>query len=80
MTAQVGKLTVNEVAIAMKTTSMSVMMHIKRGLLAGEEIDGAWYVPADSFASYLSEAGGAAHGSICKSKSHCGQGCSSSCG
>lgn len=80
MTAKVEKLTVNEVAIAMKTTSMSVMMHIKRGLLAGEEIDGTWFVPADSLASYLSEAGGAAQGSLCKSKSHCGHGCSSSCG
>lgn len=80
MTAQVGKLTVAEVATTMKTTSMSVMMHIKRGLLAGEEVDGIWYVPADSLASYLSEAGGAAHGSLCKSKSHCGHGCSSSCG
>lgn len=80
MTTNVEKLSVNEVAIAMKTTSMSVMMHIKRGLLAGEEIEGVWYVPADSLASYLDEAGAAAHGSLCKSKSHCGQGCSSSCG
>lgn len=80
MTAQVEKLTVNQVAIAMQTTSMSVMMHIKRGLLPGEEIAGAWYVPANALASYLSEAGGAVHGSLCTSKSHCGQGCSSSCG
>lgn len=80
MTTEVEKLTVDEVATTMKTTSMSVMMHIKRGLLAGEEIDGVWYVPADSLANYLSEAGGAAHGSLCKGKSHCGQGCSSSCG
>lgn len=80
MTSQVEKLTVAEVATTMKTTPMSVMMHIKRGLLVGEEIEGAWYVPANSLASYLSEAGGAAHGSICNSKSHCGQGCSSSCG
>lgn len=79
MTVQGETLTVNEAAIAMKTTSMSVMMHIKRGLLGGEEIDGVWCVPTDSLARYLSEAG-AAHGSLCKSKSHCGHGCSSSCG
>lgn len=80
MMTQVEKLTVDEVATSLKTTPMNVMMHIKRGLLAGEEVDGAWYIPADSLASYLSEAGGAAHGSLCNGKSHCGQGCSSGCG
>lgn len=80
MTGQTEKLTVAEVATSMKTTPINVMMHIKRGLLAGEEIDGSWYVPADSLATYLSKTTGAARGSICKSKSHCGQSCSSSCG
>ena len=80
MTVQVEKLTVNEVATTMKTTPMNVMMHIKRGLLAGEEIEGSWYVSADSLASYLSDANRGVNGSVCKAKSHCGQGCSSSCG
>jgi hypothetical protein len=80
MTAQVVKLTVAEVATTMKTTPINVMMHIKRGLLAGEEIDGAWYVPADSLASYLSDTSRGSNGSVCKAKSHCGSGCSSSCG
>ena len=80
MTAEVEKLTVDEVAASMKTTPMNVMMHIKRGLLSGEEVDGVWYVPADSLASYLSDASRGSNGSVCKAKSHCGQGCSSSCG
>lgn len=80
MMTQVEKLTVAEVATSMKTTSVNVMMHIKRGLLAGEEIDGAWYVPADSLASYLSDASRGSNGSVCKAKSHCGSGCSANCG
>ncbi len=77
MTEQPELLPVADVAKEMKTTPLNVLMHIKRGLLTGEEIDGAWYVPADSLASYLSEQGEAAHGSLCKS--HCKHGCSSSC-
>lgn len=74
------RLSVAEVATSMKTTPMNVMMHIKRGLLAGEEIDGVWYVPADSLARYLNNPDRSSNGSVCKSKSHCGQGCGSSCG
>ena len=76
---QIEKLTVAEAATSMRTTPINVMMHIKRGLLAGEEIDGVWYVPADSLASYLSDVNRGSHGSVCKAKSHCG-GCSSSRG
>jgi len=78
--AEIEKLTVAEVATAMKTTSINVMMHIKRGLLVGEEIDGDWYVAADSLANYLSDPSRGHTGSVCKAKSHCGGGCSSSCG
>ncbi|SHJ72581.1 hypothetical protein SAMN02745165_03018 [Malonomonas rubra DSM 5091] len=80
MTTEIEKLTVDEVATTMKTTPVNVMMHIKRGLLAGEEIDGSWYVAADSLASYLNDANRGHNGSVCKAKSHCGGGCSSSCG
>jgi len=80
MTSQVAKLTVAEVATSMNTTPINVMMHIKRGLLAGEEIDGAWYVPADSLATYLSDSNRGHNGSVCKAKSHRCGGCSSSCG
>jgi len=80
MTATVEKLSIAEVATAMKTTSLNVMMHIKRGLLVGEEIDGVWYIPADSLASYLSQPERGSNVSVCKAKSHCGSGCSSSCG
>jgi ADP-ribosyl-[dinitrogen reductase] hydrolase len=68
------KISVAEVAEILKTTTISVMMHIKRGLLKGEEIDGDWYVTAVDLAEYQSQAGGAAYGKLCKSS--CGHGCS----
>ncbi|MDX2480845.1 MAG: ADP-ribosyl-[dinitrogen reductase] hydrolase [Desulfuromusa sp.] len=71
------KLAIADVAAAMKTTTLNVMMHIKRGLLSGEEIDGDWYVLADTLAEYQKESGDSAHGNLCKSS--CGHGCSS-CG
>ena len=80
MTGKSEKLAVTEAAASMETTPLNIMMHIKRGLLSGEEIEGTWYVSAASLASYLSDPNRGQHGSVCKSKSHCGQGCSSSCG
>lgn len=70
-------LSVPEAAEAMKTTSINVMMHIKRGLLVGEEVDGTWRVFASSLANYLSHSKGASPGSLCKKS--CGHGCSSHC-
>ena len=69
------KLSVAAVAATLETTTMSVMMHIKRGLIKGEEIDGCWYVAADSLAAYQGQADGAARGELCKSS--CKHGCSS---
>jgi hypothetical protein len=77
MQQQTDWVPIAEAAQAMKTTSLNVMMHIKRGLLAGEEIDGIWYVLAESLTAYLRQSGDAARGSLCKKS--CGHGCSS-CG
>ena len=41
MTEQTERLTIPVAAEMMKTTSLNVMMHIKRGLIVGEEIDGS---------------------------------------
>lgn len=75
MANEVEKLPVSAVAEAMKTTPLNVMMHIKRGLLAGVEIDGSWFVPADSLANYLADPARASNGSICKSS--CKHNCAS---
>ncbi len=70
-------LSVTEAAEAMKTTSINVMMHIKRGILMGEEKNGVWQVLASSLATYLNQTKGSAPASLCKSS--CGHSCKS-CG
>ncbi len=69
------KLPLAEAAEAMNTTAVNVMIHIKRGLLSGEEVEGEWYVLADSLASFLDDPNRGSNGSICKS--HCKHGCGS---
>jgi len=70
-------ISVAEVATIIKTTNLNVMMHIKRGLLSGTEINGIWYVSPDSLTKFLNQSDGAMAGSLCKSS--CNEGCSS-CG
>ena len=77
MTENQEHLSLAEVARIMETTTLSVMMHIKKGLLKGEEIEGVWYVASGSLQEYLQQSGGAAYGELCKSK--CGHACGS-CG
>ncbi|PLX97501.1 MAG: hypothetical protein C0622_12840 [Desulfuromonas sp.] len=61
----------------MNTTELNVLMHIKRGLLEGEERDGVWYVSKPSLESLLARER-KANGAVCASVRHCGKGCSSS--
>lgn len=70
-------LSVTEVATLLKTTKLSVMMHIKRGLLKGEEVEGLWYIAAASLAEYQRQAAGQANAQLCRSS--CSHGCST-CG
>jgi hypothetical protein len=77
MTAESELLSVAAVAKVLETTPVNVLMHIKRGLLSGEEVAGVWYVLATSLDNYLLNTEGTAYGSLCKS--HCGHGCKTSC-
>ena len=77
MTTDSELLPIQAVAERLKTTPLNVLMHIKRGLLEGQEVDGAWFVPAPALAAYLETEDEAAHGSLCKQ--HCQHGCKSSC-
>ena len=72
MTSTNDLLSVADAAAALKTTPLNILMHIKKGLLAGAEIDGSWFVSGASLEKFRREAGGAAHGSLCQGKSHCG--------
>ena len=44
-----------EAAKSLGTTPLSILMHIKRGLLSGKEFDGAWQVTAESLAAFQRE-------------------------
>lgn len=78
MSEETESIPLSEVAERLKTTPLNVLMHIKRGLLTGEEVDGTWFVPVNSLNAYLEKEQEAGHGTLCKS--HCQHGCSSDCG
>jgi hypothetical protein len=69
-----------EAAKAMQTTVLSVMMHIKRKLLDGQELDGRWYVSATSLADFLAESGGETSPVVCRSGCAEKKGGCASCG
>jgi hypothetical protein len=63
-------------AARMKTTPLNVLMHVKRGLLVGEEQDGVWSVTEASLEQFIA-AGGRHKHPVCAAKS-CS--CTGSCG
>jgi hypothetical protein len=69
-----------EAAKAMQTTVLSVMMHIKRKLLEGRELDGRWYVSAASLAAFLAQSGGETAPVVCRSGCAAKKGGCASCG
>lgn len=72
-------LAIDQVAAQLKTTELNVLMHIKRGLLNGQEQDGRWVIAADSLQAFLASPGHKKSDVIvCKSHG-CGSGCGS-CG
>jgi len=72
--------TAEEAARAMQTTVLSVMMHIKRRLLEGRELDGKWYVGAASLADFLAASGGEKAPVVCRSGCAAKKGGCASCG
>jgi hypothetical protein len=70
---------IEEAARLLRTTSLSIYMHIKRQLLSGCEVDDHWFVDGESLAAFTAAHGGARRG-LCRS--HCGKAgnCGSSCG
>jgi hypothetical protein len=69
-----------EAAKAMQTTVLSVMMHIKRKLLDGYELDGKWYVGAASLAAFLAQRGGETAPVVCRSGCAAKKGGCTACG
>lgn len=73
-------ISITEVAERMQTTQLNVLMHIKRGLLNGEENNGQWMIDSASLDKLLAKTGGSKAEDVCASgcsKKHaCGGGCS----
>lgn len=71
---------ISQVAEAMNTTQLNVLMHIKRGLLKAVEEDGVWMIDCQSLEALMQQTGGSKASDICASgcaKKHaCGGGCS----
>lgn len=70
---------ISEVAKILNTTPLNILMHIKRGLLAGHEEAGVWMVEQKSLDMFLATNGNAKSDDVCASgcaKKHaCGGGC-----
>ncbi len=71
------KIPLSEAATRLGSTPLNVLMHIKRELLAAEEIDGSWFVDSASLEEFLARREEAPQESVCKSS--CAHKCSS-CG
>ena len=50
---EIEKITLDEAAVRLQSTPLNVLMHIKRDLLAAEEIDGRWFVEVASLTAFL---------------------------
>jgi hypothetical protein len=69
-----------EAAQMMGTTELNVLMHIKRGLLAGREEDGSWYVTGESLTAFRKKSGGEKAQVVCRTGCAAKKGGCSSCG
>ncbi len=79
MKEQVEWLTVAVVAKRMNTTSLNVLMHIKRGLLLGVEEDSIWMVDGQSLDALLAKTGGDKAEDLCASSCTNKHACSGGC-
>ena len=69
-----------EAATALKTTPLNVLMHIKRGLLKGTEVDGQWLVERASIDALMEQTGGRKADDVCRSGCARGHACGDGCG
>jgi len=72
--------TADAAAMAMQTTVLNVMMHIKRRLLEGQELDGSWHVSAASLAAILAQGNRHAGKVVCRTGCAAKKGGCASCG
>jgi hypothetical protein len=68
-----------EAAQLLGTTPLNVLMHIKRGLLVGVELDSSWLVKPESLATLLRKRSEGKVSAVCRSGCSKAHGCKS-CG
>ena len=73
-------LTLEDTARLLSTTPLNILMHVKRGLLAGIEENGCWMIDGQSLEEMLKTTGGGKDAGVCASgcagKHACSGGCS----
>lgn len=75
-----GLVPAEEAARELETTVLNLLMHIKRGLLVGREIDGVWHVTSESLTAYRQEGKGEKARVVCRSGCGANKGGCGSCG
>ncbi len=65
-----------EAAGELGTTRLNLLMHVKRGLAKGQDVDGAWLVSRESLEALKAKAASGETGQVCEpqcqAKSTCG--------
>jgi hypothetical protein len=73
-------LSIDDTAQLMGTTPLNVLMHIKRHLLEGIEVNGTWMVESQSLEILLAKTGGIKGDAVCASGCTKKHACSMGCG
>lgn len=71
------KMSIDEVAQALGTTPVNVLLFIKRGLLVGHEEENGWVVDGESFTAFSHSEAGQAGRAQCRSACSRAGGCGS---
>ena len=61
------KISLEEAASRLQSTPLNVLMHIKRGLLSGSEIDGNWWIEVATLESFLAGREESSMAQVCQS-------------
>lgn len=72
-----GHLPLPDAALRLHSTELNVLMHLKRGLLRGREVEGTWWIEQASLDKLLAQTGGGKSETVCAS--HCGKKACGSC-
>lgn len=75
----IDRLPIQDVAQALGTTPLNVLMHIKRGYLEGVEEPGGWTISGESLMVFMARNNGRKRQFVCASTCGKAGGCGGSC-